>query len=833
MAGTPLCFRPDTPELAAEIDHFLGWANAETGEPTLIKAGLAHLWFVTLHPFDDGNGRIARADGLGTLDLQLRNAQQAQAYLTRWPALAQALQGRQLRGTATLQARWQGGWQNQARGLQLDAALRLPQLDIVDPADATATWQLRDARADLAGTLAALTFGSQGSAGNGRHSLRWQTQAHGGRSAANSWQAELLQLRLDGQDTASPGAWTVQADTTTAPLVLNWQSSAQERALTVSAGQASLRGPGGEPAQLRWQAGSWAQALGTRPSPARWQSQGQISSLPLAWLDSLGQRAMADLGLSSDLLLSGHWEVRQEQDLRAQIRLERSAGDLRLQTDERRQSRLPAGMREAALQIDLVQNQLAASLRWDSERAGRALAAFSTRLRQQDGQWQWAADAPVAASVQLQLPPVDAWSALAPPGWRLRGTMDTQLSLDGTRQAPNWSGHIQARNLAVRSAVDGIDFSQGTLDAQMRGRQLVIERFTVQGAGNAGGQLSVSGSIDWLGRQPSDTLAARVHMALVAKAQALRLNSLPDRRVAVSGELTAELDQARLRLRGALSADQALLTLPDDNAPQLGDDVRVRSVRPKQPVAAPPGVPVPTSRIRSDVQVDLDLGRDFQVRGRGLEAHLRGKVTVKALDQGLPRLEGLVRTVDGSYKAYGQRLDIEQGVLRFTGAPDNPALDILAIRPNLTQRVGVQVSGTAQSPVVRLYADPDLPDAEKLAWLVLGRSGSSGGAEAAMMQQAALALLGGNSRTPSASLAQALGLDELSLSGNSSSGSASGTSVTLGKRLSNRFYVAFESGVNGAMGVFSIFYDLSRRFTLRAQTGEHSAIDLIFTLRYD
>ena len=49
--------------LAAEMDRFLNWANATTLEPALIKAGLAHLWFVTLHPFDDGNGRIARAVG--------------------------------------------------------------------------------------------------------------------------------------------------------------------------------------------------------------------------------------------------------------------------------------------------------------------------------------------------------------------------------------------------------------------------------------------------------------------------------------------------------------------------------------------------------------------------------------------------------------------------------------------------------------------------------------------------------------------------------------------------------------------------------------------------
>lgn len=49
--------------LAAEIAAFLDWANADSGEPDLIKAGIAHLWFVTLHPFDDGNGRIAQAVG--------------------------------------------------------------------------------------------------------------------------------------------------------------------------------------------------------------------------------------------------------------------------------------------------------------------------------------------------------------------------------------------------------------------------------------------------------------------------------------------------------------------------------------------------------------------------------------------------------------------------------------------------------------------------------------------------------------------------------------------------------------------------------------------------
>lgn len=54
---------PPAERLEAETSRFLHWVNAESSEPPLIKAGLAHLWLVTLHPFDDGDGRIARAVG--------------------------------------------------------------------------------------------------------------------------------------------------------------------------------------------------------------------------------------------------------------------------------------------------------------------------------------------------------------------------------------------------------------------------------------------------------------------------------------------------------------------------------------------------------------------------------------------------------------------------------------------------------------------------------------------------------------------------------------------------------------------------------------------------
>jgi Fic family protein len=52
---------PAAPRVDEEMAAFLRWLNASDGTDLVIKSGIAHLWFVTIHPFDDGNGRIARA----------------------------------------------------------------------------------------------------------------------------------------------------------------------------------------------------------------------------------------------------------------------------------------------------------------------------------------------------------------------------------------------------------------------------------------------------------------------------------------------------------------------------------------------------------------------------------------------------------------------------------------------------------------------------------------------------------------------------------------------------------------------------------------------------
>ncbi len=52
---------PKPQEVPLEMKRFLNWFNTEDATDPVLKAGIAHLWFISIHPFDDGNGRIARA----------------------------------------------------------------------------------------------------------------------------------------------------------------------------------------------------------------------------------------------------------------------------------------------------------------------------------------------------------------------------------------------------------------------------------------------------------------------------------------------------------------------------------------------------------------------------------------------------------------------------------------------------------------------------------------------------------------------------------------------------------------------------------------------------
>jgi translocation and assembly module TamB len=781
----------------------------------------------------DLDGSVAPAQGQGSSSLQVRDAQALAQWLGTLPVLGEHLGGLQVQGGVDLSARWSGGWQQGGEDMQVQASLHSQRLDLQEH------FPLRDLQLDLAGTWRALALQLRTKSQVGATQLALQGQSQLALVGDGQWHARLQALQLQASHALYSKPWTMEL---AQPVELELRRSALAQSFSLTPGALRLSGPATGTALIQWQPVQWAhQGPADHASAARWTTRGQLQGLPLAWLELLGQTQLANMGLRGDLLFGGQWDVSGGEALRVRAGLQRSSGDLQILATDQAGAVLQAGLRDAHVNLEIDNNALRAQLVWASDAGGNAQADFFTQLQTLHGSTSWAPDAPLQATVQASLPRVGAWSLVAPVGWRIRGTLEAQATLGGTRAKPAWKGSLEARDMSVRSVVDGIDFSQGAMRLQVDGQHMDIAELTLQGAGGAaGGQLQITGTADWLADTAGGPLAPRLRMALQARAQTFRVSARPDQRLVVSGNLNAQLNNARLQVRGALVADQALFVLPEDTAPKLGSDVVVlRKAGPGR--TRPEGaVPAPrfTQTVVPDISITLDPGGNFQLQGHGLKSRLTGLVTLKT--EGLnatPRLTGELRTASGTYRAYGQYLNIERGTLRFGGAYDNPTLDILALRPNLQQEVGVQISGTAQLPVVRLYSDPDLPDADKLSWLVLGHAPTAGGAETAMLQQAALALLSGNGKGGTESLINAFGLDEVSLGQAATTkldGSAgSETTVKLGKRISRDFYVAYERSLAGTLGTLYVFYDLSRRFTLRGESGTQNAVDLIFTTRFD
>lgn len=853
-------------------------------------------------------GRIAPSTGGGAIKVQVRDASAVQRWVEALPGLSKVFAGATAQGNAQLDASWQGGWQAVQRRLAnasqpaargaaeptVKAALSAPRLDLRLPPAPTAaptTVLLRGVRAELSGSLAQATLNLQGEASTGTRKLTLDTRATGGLERANQWRVALASLRLQAQDSTQPGPWTVELSRA---LTATLRTGADRLELEASAAAATLRGPVPGTVLVDWQPLRFSQSGAAPDRLFRLQSQGRLQGLPMAWAEALGgSSALAEVGVSGDLLFDGEWDIDAGDAMRAKVRLMRRSGDIRVQAGEaalvtRITSRgtgtasertmnaagdgpsTPAGVRQAELHLDTEGEAVRANLVWDSERAGEIRAEVGTRVLHRAGGWQWAADAPLTGRVTARLPNLGVWSMLAPPGWRMAGTLEADAALSGTRAAPRWNGSLGADQLALRALIEGLDLRDGRLRATLSGERVEITEFTLKGgagstaripgqsgnrstassqAATDGGTLSATGELSW-GPAPSGPGAAGatnsgIRMALQARLRALRVLVRSDRQITLSGDVQARLDAGQFSVRGKLKTDRAVIILPEESAPSLGSDVVVHSAAKDREAMEAGQREEARSEARAaraqtskppDIAIAFDLGDDFAVQGRGLTTRLEGQLDIRGNSLGAPpRITGEVKTVQGQYRAYNQQMTVESGIARFNGPFDNPALDILAIRPNITQRAGVQITGTAQSPRVKLYSEPALSDAEALSWVVLGRASAASGGESILLQQAALAVLGGLGKGSSTGggLASRFGLDEMGFKGPGTGGDLKESAVTLGKRISKDFYVTYERSLSGTFGTLFVFYDLTRQLTLRGQAGQQSAVDLIYTLKYD
>ena len=576
---------------------------------------------------------------------------------------------------------------------------------------------------------------------------------------ARSWRGAITRLENRGEYALALAA--------PAPLEI-----APDRA---ALGEAMVRGFEGELAiqRLVWESG-------------RLSTAGRMRALPAApLLAAAGWKPER----GTDLRLRGEWSLEMSPRVNGSARIERESGDIVIAASPVQALRLS----QLAVEAKFVDDTMTATGSLDAANLGNvALAASASGL---------ARDARLAGRVTANVTTLRLLDETVGTAAIINGRAALDLALGGTLGAPALAGTASADDVRIDVPQYGIALREGRLRAKIEDDALVLEDLSIKGPE---GELTATG-----------TLARGGEGAKLAwRADRLRIFNRPDRRLVVTGAGTAALSQTQLALRGALRAEEGYIEFAPQDTGRLGDDVVIVGRDAPAKRAGARALPL-------DLDMTLDPGQRFRIVGQGIDAYLRGKLHVQSRADGVIVARGAIETANGTYRAFGQKLDIERGRLLFDGPIDNPALDILALRKNLQVEAGVEVSGTARTPQVRLTSRPPVPDAEKLSWLVLGRaSPDASSADLALLQAAAAQLVTSDQAVPlHRRIIQDIGLDDIAVRG-ASGGAATGQVVAFGKRVSDRLYIEYEQGLTVAANLVRLTFALTRTLSVNAQTSQ-------------
>ncbi len=576
----------------------------------------------------------------------------------------------------------------------------------------------------------------------------------------------------------------------------------------------------------------------TRWTPEGIASQGRLSGLAF----SLERELLAQAPPRA-LRLGADWDLRLADEATGRARVFRESGDLWIPGE----TPVSLGLERLTLDLVLRGQALEAQFAASGVRLGELEGAYRAQLARDGARWRLHEDAPHGGRVSLQMPSL-AWLApLLGANAATAGRLGGEFHLDGTPAAPVGSGTVAGDRLAVSVPDTGLNLDNGSLRMSLADDLLRLDelrfdsplkvkprdsRIDTRPFGETPGQLTAEGEMRLADRQ----------VMLRMNAQRLLALQRPDRWVAASGEGTVTGTPERLSVRGAVTVDAAAIEYAELGTPQLSDDVVIKG---RAPRAAP---------LRVAMEVAVDLGHRFYFHGRGLDTQLVGNLAVRSDALGRPTAVGTIATRGGTFDAYGRELEIERGAVNFQGPLDNAGLNVRAMRRNQAVEAGVEVTGTVQRPVVRLVSEPDVPDAEKLSWMVLGRGGDTvSGDDASQLLGAASTLLGGEGEGLTGRIAKSFGLDEIGLSqgevgapggrplasgvvGGSAYAAGSGLTtqiVTVGKRLSSRAHLSYEQSLDGAANIVKLTYSLSRRLSLIGRAGADNAIDLRYLFSFD
>lgn len=420
-------------------------------------------------------------------------------------------------------------------------------------------------------------------------------------------------------------------------------------------------------------------------------------------------------------------------------------------------------------------------------------------------------------------------SILEARGERAAGTISVKALVAGTAHEPQIRGVVQLAHGDLRDYAQGIHL--GDINARLVGGRGVL-RIASMTARAGPGQLSAKGTVGVLQPgMPIDVSLSAQHIQPITN-DIMTANL--DTHIQVAGTL-----RQRINVTGTIHVNRASISIPNGLPPNVATLNVVRAGQAPQPTTK-------GKELVIGLGMTLDAPDAIFVQGRGLDAQLGGKLQIKGTSDS-PRVSGGFRMIRGTFALAGTSLNFTTGTVSFNGqglkGRIDPTLDFIAqssVMYNGPTTVTLHVTGFADSPKIALSSSPSLPQDDLLGLLLFGKPASQLTALQLAETGAALASLsgigpgggggGGSKWNPLTWFKKWFGLNTLSVgsaspeSGGASGGgnTSSGASVTAGKYLSKRVYVAATQATNGTSQV-QVNVDLSEYLKLQTRLGNGTA----------
>nr|WP_159465681.1 autotransporter assembly complex protein TamB [Scandinavium goeteborgense] len=401
-------------------------------------------------------------------------------------------------------------------------------------------------------------------------------------------------------------------------------------------------------------------------------------------------------------------------------------------------------------------------------------------------------------------------------GEKAAGTLNANLRLGGNVQSPQLFGQLQLTGLDIDGNFMPFDMQASRVAMNFNGT-----RSTLDGViDTKQGQISLSGNADWT---QIDNWRAQV----AAKGSRVRITVPPMVRLDVSPDVVFTATPSLFTLDGNVDVPWARIVVHDVPESAVGvssDEVMLdKDLKPVNPKSA--GIPINSN-------LTIHVGNNVRLDAFGLKARLTGDLKVAQDSHGLG-LNGQINIPEGRFHAYGQDLIVRKGILLFSGPPDQPMLNIEAIRnPEATEdnvTAGVRVTGMADQPKAEIFSDPAMSQQAALSYLLRGQGLDSEQGDGAAMTSALVGLGVAQSGQIVGKIGETFGVSNLALD---TAGVGDSSQVVVSGYIAPGLQVKYGVGIFDSLATLTLRYRLMPKLYLEAVSGIDQALDLLYQFEF-